>query len=73
MFIFNFVVQFSNKRHFRSKIRDIAPLILTLKKVMVVVWSPPQRCIDITSSVKKPLALNFSGNAEYTVNMHVYL
>ena len=27
MFIFNFVVQFLNKRHFRSKIGDIAPLI----------------------------------------------
>jgi hypothetical protein len=26
MFIFNFVVQFLNKRHFRSKISDIAPL-----------------------------------------------
>jgi hypothetical protein len=26
MFILNFVVQFLNKRHFRSKIGDIAPL-----------------------------------------------
>jgi hypothetical protein len=29
MFIFNFVVQFLNKRHFRSKIGDIAPLKLS--------------------------------------------
>jgi hypothetical protein len=27
MFIFNLVVQFLNKRHFRSKIGDIAPLM----------------------------------------------
>jgi hypothetical protein len=28
MFIFNFVVQFLNKRHFRSKICDIAPFLI---------------------------------------------
>jgi hypothetical protein len=28
MFIFNFVVQFLNKRHFRSKIDEIAPLMV---------------------------------------------
>ena len=31
MFIINFVVQFLNKRHFRSKIGDIAPLKLGSK------------------------------------------
>jgi hypothetical protein len=34
MFIFNFVVQFLNKRHFKSNIGDIAPLM----KVFLVAY-----------------------------------